>query len=435
MAKENSTTKNHLKSVALLFSIYFPPEPGGGSTAAWNRGSILYKIGYNIFVVCGFPSYPSGKVLDPRYKGKFFCIETMDNFTLLRLRLIPLETEGYLRRLLLFMNFIFSCLIFMPKILRITGKVDLVYSIAPIIFSSYIGAFYAKLTRSFFVYEVSDLWPEELVVFGARFSFIIFSVGRFVAKLSYIFPDVVVTISNLAAEHVTRVYKPNASVCVLPIGVDVNKFQGRAKDEARKELIKNKIIPDILQNKFIILYSGLISNATRVENLVYAASKLIDDKDLAFLIIGDGETKQRLQEIKSDRDIKNLYLLPFQPRTFMPSIISSADVCVVSLPSEPIFDVDVPTKFYEYLACYKPQIGICAGELAKIINSNHIGFTVNDGDIDKIVDSIKMLKNSPSLIESMEKNSHTTLLAFSLDNLASNFAEVLKKAIITEKQK
>jgi glycosyltransferase involved in cell wall biosynthesis len=372
-------------------------------------------------------------MLDHRYKGKLFYIETMDNFTLLRLRLLPLETAGYLRRFLLFVDFIFLCLIFMPRILKITGKVNLVYSIAPIIFSSYIGAIYAKCTKSLFVYEVSDLWPEELVVFRTRFSFVVFSVGRIVAKLSFILPNIIVTISGLAAEHVATIYKPRASICVLPIGVDISKFRAIAKDEARRELIKQKIIPEILQNKFIILYSGLISNATRVENLVYAASKLKDSNDIAFLIIGDGEAKPRLQQIKLNGDIKNLYLLPFQSRTLMPTIISSSDICVVILPSEPIFDVDVPTKFYEYLACHKPQIGICAGELAKIINSNQIGLTVSDGDIDKIVDSIGLLKNSRSLVQSMEKNSHRTLLLFSLDSLASKFAEVLKKETVTEK--
>jgi len=96
------------------------------------------------------------------------------------------------------------------------------------------------------------------------------------------------------------------------------------------------------------------------------------------------------------------------------------------LPSEPVFEVTVSTKFFDYLACHKPQIGICGGELADIINSNNIGLTVKDGQIDKLVDIILTLKNSPSLIESMEKNSRTLLQQFSLDNLASKLDNILK---------
>ncbi|HEX2305667.1 MAG TPA: hypothetical protein VHH33_05220, partial [Nitrososphaeraceae archaeon] len=179
-----SETKTNVlcKGIALLVSIYFPPEPGGGSSAAWNRASILHKIGYSVFVICGFPSYPSGKVIDPTYKGKFFFVESMDSFTIIRLRLIPIEYTGYLRRLVIFLDFVLLTLLFMPKILSITGKVSLVYSIAPIIFSSFIGYIYAKFTKSMFVYEVSDIWPEELTVFKTRLSFLIGPIGKGVAK-------------------------------------------------------------------------------------------------------------------------------------------------------------------------------------------------------------------------------------------------------------
>src|SRR5438093_12637421 len=81
-----------IRRVALLISIYFPPEPGGGSTAAWNRAVILHKIGFYVFVLCGFPSYPSGKVSDSKYRRKLFYVEEQENFTLIRLRLLPLKT-------------------------------------------------------------------------------------------------------------------------------------------------------------------------------------------------------------------------------------------------------------------------------------------------------------------------------------------------------
>ena len=108
-------------------------------------------------------------------------------------------------------------------------------------------------------------------------------------------------------------------------------------------------------------------------------------------------------------------------------IISASDICVVSLPSTSIFDVDVPTKFYEYLACCRPQIGICGGDLAKLINSNCIGFTVSDGQIDKLAQVIVSLKNSPSLVISMEKNSHSILQKFTLDAIASKFKDILEE--------
>jgi len=132
-----STTDNSLNPIALLVSMYFPPEPGGGSSPAWNRDLMLDKIGYTVSVICGFPSYPKGKVINPMYNGKLFYIEKIENFTLIRLRLLPVKSKGFLRRFILYINFNFLTLIWMPKILKISSKTELVYALAPILFSSF----------------------------------------------------------------------------------------------------------------------------------------------------------------------------------------------------------------------------------------------------------------------------------------------------------
>jgi glycosyltransferase involved in cell wall biosynthesis len=113
----------------------------------------------------------------------------------------------------------------------------------------------------------------------------------------------------------------------------------------------------------------------------------------------------------------------------MPIIISAADVCMVMLSPEPIFDIALPTKFYEYIACGKPIIGICSGELANIINSNNIGYTVNAGDTARLASIIKELRSSPALLQTMENNSYNTLQKFSLDSISSQFLNLLKKEI------
>jgi glycosyltransferase involved in cell wall biosynthesis len=416
--------------------MYFPPEPGGGATTAFNRASILQKIGYKVFVVCGFPSYPSGKVTDEKYKGKLFYVEKMEDFTLIRLRLLPLESKGYLRRFILFTNFIFLSMVWMPRILGVTTRITLVYALAPILFSSFIGYVYSKVTKSFFIYEASDLWPEELVVFKTNLSFIIFSFGKKLAKVSYSLSDMVVVTSKLAMLYVTNTYNPRPFIYDLPIGVEPSKYQIKSKEYARKKLMEKSIFPNDLNHKFIILYAGIISKVTRVENLIYAANSLKGkENNIVFLIIGDGDEKQRVEEIKQSRNLDNLFLLPFQDIALVPYLISAADVCVVSLPSEPIYEVTVSTKFFDYLACHKPQIGICGGELADIINNNKIGFTVKDGEIDKLVEIIESLKNSPSLMDSMQKNTHALLQEYSLDHLASKFDNVLKKVIIQRNDK
>jgi glycosyltransferase involved in cell wall biosynthesis len=415
--------------VALLISLYFPPETNGGASGAWNRAMILHKIGYSVYIVCGFPAYPSGKVKDPKYKGKFFCIETIEHFKVIRLRLISISHDGYIKRLVIFLNFIALTMFYMPRISRIIGKVDIIYSRAPIIFSSFIGFLYSKFTKSFFIYEAPDLWPEELVVFRTPLSPLIMSGGKLAAKLSYALPDMIVTISDSAADIISSEYKPKAPVYGLPVGVDPEKFTRLSKSYSRIELIKKNILPPTLQNKFIILYTGKISNAQRIETLAYAAEQLKDEKEIAIVIIGEGPEKTRLHHLKNKRDLDNFYILPSQPKEIMPYVISAADLCTVLLSPEPIFSILFPTKFYEYLACGKPLIGICGGELADIVDRDNIGRIVKFGDITSLVSTIKHIKNTPDIMQIMENNTHFTLNRFSLDSITSVFQNILKSQI------
>lgn len=425
----STDNKKFIQRAALLISIYFPPEPGGAASAAWNRATILHKIGYNVFVMCGFPAYPTGRVTDSKYRSKFFYVEKKGNFTLIRLRLLPIKSKGYLRRLVLFINFIILSLVWMPKILGIV-KPKLTYSITPTLFSSIIGYWYSRASKSFLIYESSDLWPEQLVAIKTNLFFVIRYVGKILAKISYTLPDMIIVTSTLAAKYVTDKYYPKAFVYALPLGIDDSLYNIVSKESARNELIRKKIIPENVANKFIILYAGTLNKVTKVEILFLAADRLKDKSDdIVFLVIGEGDEKEKLEEIKIKRKLNNLILLPFPPRLFVSQIISAADVCVVTLSPEPPYHATIPTKFFDYLACHKPQIGVCEGELANLINDNKIGATVKDGEVDNLVNTILHFRESSAQLQEMEKNSRSVLERFSLESLAPKLEDVLKKRL------
>jgi colanic acid biosynthesis glycosyl transferase WcaI len=316
-----------MKGTLLLISMYFLPEPGGGASAALNRATILKMIGYNVFILCGFPTYPNGKIIEPKYHKKFVYVETIQNITVIRLRLLQIKHEGYIKRFILFSNFVIVSILLMPKILKITGKIDIVYSLAPIIFSSFSGFIYSKLTNAFFIYDVPDLWPEELVAFKSTFSPLITVIGKIIAKLSYSLPDIIITISNSAAKIIYDNYKPRPPIYVIPIGVNPSLFPKLLKKESRTNLINQKIFPKELQEKFIILYAGLISPAQEVENLIILAEKIKDIHDIQVVILGDGENKPKIA--KKIQSMNNVHLLNYQPRNMMPLIYSSVDIGTV----------------------------------------------------------------------------------------------------------
>lgn len=415
-----------LKTVALFITIYFPPEPGGGSSGAWTRASVLERLGYSVFVLSSFPSYPTGRVADPKYKRKFFYVERVDPFTIIRIRNLPLPHTGYLNRLALFVVFLILTIICFPRVLKKTGKVGMVYAESPILFSSVIGWVYSKICRAYYIYEAVDLWPEELVTVKSHVTPLLISIGKIAAKVSYSLSDVILTVSDTAAEMISAKYSPKAPVYGIPVGVDPNRFQKKPRELARNGLIRKGLLPASLNSSFIILYTGIISSAQKVTNLAYLAEYLKGETSIALLVVGDGEDKQKLVDLKLQKELHNFYLLPWQPREFVPDIISAADLCAVLLAPEPIYEIAIPTKFYEYLACGKPILGICKGEIAKIIKSNGIGLSVDPCEVEKIALEIKTLAKSPDQIRKMESNCTLALEKFSLDAISDLFRAVLK---------
>jgi hypothetical protein len=239
-----------LKLIALLISLYFPPESGGGATGAWNRALTLNKLGFKVFVLCGFPTYPLGRITDPNYGG-LFKVERMFPFTVIRIRLLPLAHEGYFKRFVLFNNFVFLTLLYLPRILNLTGKVCLIYARSPVLFSSLSGFIYSKVCKAFYVYEVPDLWPEELVAFPSRFSSMLLRIGIFLASLSYSLPDIIITIGNSAADYIRNRYNPRVPVYGVPVGADINTFCPSSKIESRVNLrIRNEVYSSIFRNYF-----------------------------------------------------------------------------------------------------------------------------------------------------------------------------------------
>lgn len=424
---KNSISGTKDRPLVLLISLFFPPEIGGGSTGAWNRATAFSMMGFRVFVLAGFPQFRGTYGQDPRYQKKpFLYLEKMDDITVIRVKSLGLKYEGVVKRLIIFLSFCFSALLCLPRVFMIMKHIDIVYARAPIIFSSIPGFIFSKFAKCIYIYEAPDLWPDELANIKSPFVPFLMRFGKLAAKISYMSPDIIVTTSTAQEERIRRQYAPRVNVYAIPVGVDEKSFSNLPKEKCRREMIEIGVLPEGLESKFIILYSGLLSAAQQVDNLVFAARKLKNDTEIAIILLGDGPEKPNLLHMKEIYEINNLYFIPVQPRNLMQKIISSVDLCAILLAPDPIFDIVLPTKFYEYLACCKPVIGVCRGELAAIIESYGIGLVTDARDVNKIASDIRMLKSSPLLLNGMQKKCIEALGQFNLDSIASRLAAILK---------
>jgi glycosyltransferase involved in cell wall biosynthesis len=426
MGSKNEPPFIVIKGIVLLISLNFPPEMSGGATGAWNRAMVLQNLGFKVYILAGMPSLFNKEVNNVKYQRKFFFVETVDHFTIIRIKVPQLANSGFFQPFLVFVSFVLLSTIYLPKIWKITSRVDIVYARSPIVFCSILGYIYSRLMRSYYIYEAPDIWPDELVVIKSPLLPLVLSVGKIFAKLSYYSPNIILTISEAASDYIKKEYKPKPKVFGIPSGVDSRRFSPLPIEGSRAQLIDIGIYSQELMDKFIVLYSGRLSDAQRVEDLAYAAERLKGYPDIRIVIIGEGPSKNKLIQLKKQKNLVNLVILHPQKRELMPMIISSANVCTLFLSNEPIYDIAIPTKFYEYLGCQKPLIGVCGGEVEKIIRNNNIGFTCRSGEIDKLASAILNLRDIKDL-SLLKTNSLMALREFSLESISKKFMNILEQ--------
>jgi colanic acid biosynthesis glycosyl transferase WcaI len=179
---------------------------------------------------------------------------------------------------------------------------------------------------------------------------------------------------------------------VIPNWVDTDFLSPLPKD--------NPVAQEFsLADKFVVMYSGTItlSSYLTLERILEAATRLKNDRDIIFAIVGEGMKKQSLEEKADQLGLKNVRFLPFQPYEDLPYLLASSDVLLVPLDKEKS-DLSVPSKLYNFMAAGRPILGLADGlsEVARIISETNCGMSVNPEDVKGIAETIQSLKNSKS---------------------------------------
>ena len=156
-----------------------------------------------------------------------------------------------------------------------------------------------------------------------------------------------------------------------------------------------------LEDKFVILFAGVMGPSQGLDFVIAVAEKVKDYKDIVFLLVGDGMEKENLLKIVEDKKLKNVIFKPFVSQNEYPKLAKDADVGLVSLTSKNKTPV-VPGKITGYMAASIPVLAFLNKESDghKIISDADCGYSCLFGDIESAVNLVmKMYKDRPVLKE------------------------------------
>jgi glycosyltransferase involved in cell wall biosynthesis len=125
------------------------------------------------------------------------------------------------------------------------------------------------------------------------------------------------------------------------------------------------------------------------------AMRLRDEPAIQFLIVGDGARRAYVSEQIAQRNLTNITLLPYQPRSEVPFIYAAADISLVPLMAGTA-RTTIPSKIYTIMASGRPVLASVDtdSELVWIIKQGCCGLAIPPDDADALEKGIRHAFNA-----------------------------------------
>ena len=380
----------------LYLSQYFPPEVGATQTRAYEMARGLVQAGHQVTMLAEVPNHPSG-IIPPAYRGKWFERSDLDGIDVLRVWVKASPVKSFRSRMAFYLTFMANGALI--GALQARGPFDVVYATSPPLFVGGAGLALHWLKRTPFVFEVRDLWPESAVVLGELRSPRAIALATRLEELCYNRASRVVVVTEGIRQRLLARGQAADKLVLIPNGANTELFQPQPAlgAEFRQQ-------HGLRSDDFVVMYAGIHGIAQGLDTVLRAAQRLRVQDNIRFVMVGEGPVKPELQQLRSDLGLDNVLMLPEQPRTSMPAVLSAADVALVPLRKVELFEHAVPSKLFDAWACGCPVLLSIDGEARRVLEAANGGLFAPPEDSPALAQAISQLAKMPDRGQSLGAN-------------------------------
>lgn len=254
--------------------------------------------------------------------------------------------------------------------------------------------FIARLSGAKLVFEVHDLWPLSPIELGG---------------LSRWHPFILLMQlgEDFACRHSDKIVSilPKTSEHLRGRGMLEDKFYHVPNGVALEEWSAHEQLPEVHQcllthlreeGVFIVGYAGSHGLSNCIDTLVGAAAGLRDDPKVAFVLVGSGPEKARLESEARAKGLGNVHFLPSLKKEQIPALLTSFDVAWIASSRSPLYRFGVsPNKVFDYMMAKRPIIqSIKAGN--DLVQEASCGLSIEPEDEQALVRAILKMKSADS---------------------------------------
>lgn len=325
----------------------------------------------------------------------------------------------------------FSMFRFVGKLWLHAGKIveeykpDVVITSSTYPLDTYAGQRIARKSRAKLIHEVHDMWPATLIELGGMSrSHPFVMLIQMAENSAYRHSERVVSLLPLAKDYMVEHGMRPEKFVALPNGIVKEdwKAPGSLPEEHKIALKKLKE-----EGKFIVGYFGghALSNALDV---LLDAAKEVKEKEIQFVLVGNGVEKERLVKRAEEEKIRNVIFLPPVSKRSVPELLRYFDCSFMGAKSSPLYRFGVClNKMYDSMMAAKPIL-FAVDAAYSPVEEYECGVIVKAGRAGEIAESIKRLFCMPEeeKKEMGERGRQAILTYFTYDILAEKFESLFR---------
>jgi glycosyltransferase involved in cell wall biosynthesis len=408
----------------LLFSQYFPPEMGALAARSYEHGRRWAVKGHQVTVICETPNYPEGVVYSG-FRNRLFQRAIEGGIEVVRTWVLPLPNRKAWERMLNYLSYAATAFLAGLRV----PKPDVIIGSSPQLLTAVTACLVARLRRVPFVLEIRDLWPESLVAAGPAGNRLLVRILRWVARFLYRWAHKVVVVTTpFQAYLIQRMDVPASKIEVIPNGVDLEmlKLQAVHANDIAKEYG--------LEEKFVVSYVGTIGAAHGIRTVLDAAEKFRNERDVVFLLVGDGAKRRELEQECARRKLKNVVFTGRQSKERALALLEASAVSLVLLRRRDLFKTVLPSKMLEAMAMSNPVILGVEGEARRLLEEAKAGVAIAPEDVEALVAAIERLRADETLRYELGQNGREYIQErYDRIKLADAYADLLVRVASSKK--
>jgi colanic acid biosynthesis glycosyl transferase WcaI len=370
----------------LVLAINYWPERTGIGAVLTRRCEYLASAGHGVTVCTGMPYYPEWQI-HPGHARKLFSREERNAVTILRSWMWVPKRVTSAKRVMFEASFLASSLLRAIQ----NRRPELLLVVSPPLGLGLSAVLLSRWWKIPYAFDVQDLQPDAAADLG-MLPRPLLPVLYQLEAMTYQNAALISTVTEGMRQKIVAKGIPADKVVVVPPSADKSLFGVGSIVEGREFRSKHG-----LDGKFIVAHSGNMGVKQGLDVVLDVALRLREQRDIVFLLAGDGAMKSRLEARARVLGLVNVRFLPLQEQAEFLQMLAATDMGLIVQQSG-VSDIVFPSKTVTLLSAARP-VGAAVSansEIGRVIRHSRGGVVTEPENVEALAAAIRQFFHEPA---------------------------------------